>query len=313
MRSGRVRRPVAASIPVLAVLYAWSTLEIGTSRGLFVPVVVAALTVSLPTRPAARLVVAAAGLGGRRGRARPHVVGERGRDRRSRGLRRLRHRPAVRGRRTHGARGARGAPRRDVRTRVCGGRAGPAVRRRDRRCGGRRDSDDHQSLAEHDRDGGACPCRRPLATGNRRDAGAKRVRPRRGRHGDHYRRGGRARRDRGEALGRGARLAKLGSLRGVARGQDGGARLELELQRDRLSSRKDDGPSGDGATSRAVLARNDPGLLRRRPLGRGALLEHAGVGCEEAPPGRAASAHCCDATRAGSSRRSKCARCSTIT
>ena len=59
MHSARVRRPVAASIPVLAVLYAWSTLEIGPSRGLFVPVALAAVGASLPTRPAARLAVAA--------------------------------------------------------------------------------------------------------------------------------------------------------------------------------------------------------------------------------------------------------------
>ena len=47
-------------------------------------------------------------------------------------------------------------------------------------------------------------------------------------------------RGRREAVGRGARLAELGPVRRVPRRADGGARLELRLQRHRLPARRDD-------------------------------------------------------------------------
>ncbi len=53
-----MRRGVAASIPVAGVLYAWATLEVGARPGVLVPVAVAAVLPSLPTRSRTRLGIA---------------------------------------------------------------------------------------------------------------------------------------------------------------------------------------------------------------------------------------------------------------
>jgi len=57
--SGRARRLVAASLPVVVVLYAWATLEVGASPRFFVAVAAAALAPSLPAHRGGRIAAAA--------------------------------------------------------------------------------------------------------------------------------------------------------------------------------------------------------------------------------------------------------------
>ena len=58
------RRLLAASVPVIAVAYAWASLESGPSGRVFAAVVALAVPAALPSRPAVRVAVAVVTLGG---------------------------------------------------------------------------------------------------------------------------------------------------------------------------------------------------------------------------------------------------------